>query len=169
MNRKSKVKPLFSRRVKTHRLAYALLLILSTASLGAAWYLQNVKDLAPCPLCIMQRFGFWAFALFSVMGLIKGHLGRLSSVVAIFSGVCATGVAAYHNWVLMQPKTECGIDPVQNVVNQLPTAQWWPDMFMATGMCGAKLPLYFGVSIPQWSLVVLLSSTLIFLLILLKK
>lgn len=169
MSRYSKAKPIFSQRVETHRLSYGLVFVLSIAALGAAWYLQNVKDLAPCPLCIMQRFGFWALAIFSLLGLIKGNLGRFATVIAVFSGLCATAVAAYHNWILMQPKTECGIDPVQNFVNQLPTAQWWPDMFMATGMCGAKLPLYFGVGIPQWSLIGLLGLTLVFVWLLFKK
>ena len=58
---------------------------------------------------------------------------------------------------------EIRFDNEQNFVNDLPTAHWWPDMFMATGMCGAKLPLVFGVGIPQWSLLGLLGLTLVFL------
>lgn len=162
MNKKLKSKNIFSPRVSTHRFSYALVFFLSIAALGAAWYLQNIKDLAPCPLCIMQRFGFWALAIFSLLGLTQGTLSKSMNAIAAFTGCCGVGVAAYHNWKLMQPKFECGIDPVQNFVNALPTAQWWPDMFMANGMCGAKLPLILGVSIPQWSLLGLLGLTLIF-------
>ena len=163
MNKKSKNKNIFSPQVHTHRFSYALVFILSVAALAAAWYLQNVKDLAPCPLCIMQRFGFWALAIFSLLGLIQGRLSKAVNVIAVFTGLCAVGVAGYHNWKLMQPKFECGIDPVQNFVNDLPTAHWWPDMFMATGMCGAKLPLILNVSIPQWSFIALLGLTMVFL------
>ena len=162
MNKTLKSKNIFTPRVSTYRFSYALVFLLSIAALGAAWYLQNVKDLAPCPLCIMQRFGFWALALFSLVGLIQGTLSKPMNAIAAFTGCSAVGIAAYHNWKLMQPNFQCGIDPVQNFVNDLPTAHWWPDMFMATGMCGAKLPLVLGVGIPQWSLLGLLGLTLIF-------
>ena len=163
MNKKFKNKNIFSRRVNTYRFSYALVFIFSVGALAAAWYLQNIKDLAPCPLCIMQRFGFFAFAIFSLVGLIQGTLSKPMNVISAFTGCCAVGIAAYHNWKLMQPNFECGIDPVQNFVNNLPTAQLWPDMFMATGMCGAKLPLVLGLGIPQWSLLGLVCLTLIFL------
>ncbi|MGL4767854.1 MAG: disulfide bond formation protein B [Formosimonas sp.] len=153
-------KTLFSRRPQTHRWFYLVLLLISVGALAFAWYLQNVKDLAPCPLCIAQRFGFWALGLFALLGLLVGRIGRVGNGLAVLSGLAATAAAGYHNWLLAQPKAECGIDPVQNFVNDLPTATWWPDMFMATGLCGAKLPLFLGLGIPQWSLLLLVVLTL---------
>lgn len=149
------MKPLFNHSTYTHRLFYASLLTISVVALAVAWYFQNVRDLAPCPLCIMQRFGFWALGLFALVGLLRGYIGKFGNGLAVLAGMAGVAVAGYHNWILAQPRAECGIDPVQNFVNDLPTATWWPDMFMATGLCGAKLPPLLGLSIPQWSLVCL--------------
>lgn len=160
--RRHQTKLVFSKSQGSQRLSYLIVLCSSAGALAFAWYLQNVKDLAPCPLCIMQRFGFWALGLFALVGLLVGSLGRVGNGLAALCGLGALGVAGYHNWKLLQPKFECGIDPVQNFVNVLPTAKIWPDMFMATGMCGAKLPSYFGVSIPLWSLIGLVGLTLVF-------
>ena len=156
----SKQRRFFLYKQVSHRLFYAVLLVGAVAALLVAWYLQNVRDLAPCPLCIMPRFGFWALAIFALIGLLKGSLGRVGNALAVLAGASGVSVAAYHNWILAQPKVECGIDPVQNFVNDLPTADLWPDMFMATGMCGAKLPLILGISIPQWALLGLACLTL---------
>lgn len=160
---------MFSNVAPRRHLSYFLIFISSVTALGAAWYLQNVLDLAPCPLCIMQRYGFWALGIFGLLGLLNGKLSRSMNFVAFFTGLCASGVALYHNWILMQPKAECAFDPVQNFVNKLPTAELWPNMFMATGMCGAKLPSYFNLSIPMWSLIGLGFLTMIFFLRLVRK
>ena len=165
------MKPLFkpNTQIFKHRFFYAVLLTISIAALAIAWYLQHVRDLAPCPLCIMQRFAFWALAIFALAGLCVGSLGRFWNSAAAFAGMLGVGVTAYHNWLLAQPKVSCGIDPVQNFVNDLPLANLWPDMFMATGLCSAKLPLIVGVSIPQWSLIGLSVLTLGFIWRVFKK
>lgn len=170
MNKKiNNRKPLFSQAAPKRHLSYFVILLASAAALGGAWYLQNVLDLAPCPLCIMQRYGFWAMGIFGLLGLLKGRLSPSMNFVAFITGLCASAVALYHNWLLLQPKAECAFDPVQNFVNKLPTAELWPDMFMATGMCGAKLPSYFNLSIPMWSLIGLACLTLLFLVRLVRK
>jgi disulfide bond formation protein DsbB len=55
----------------------------SLALIGAALYLQIVKQMAPCPLCIMQRYSFIAVALICLVATAgsedrrsAGHAGR---------------------------------------------------------------------------------------------
>lgn len=159
----------FSQRPKSYRLGYAFLLLLCVVPLAAAEYLQRWLDIAPCPLCVMQRYGFWVMGLFALFGLLLGRLPRWADALAALSGLAAAGVAAYHVSILLRPSAECGIDPVENFVNRLPMAQWWPEMFSASGLCNAKLPLIFGLSFPVWALITLSFAALMWLALLWRK
>ena len=149
----------FSQRPTSYRLWYAALLLMCVAPLAAAEYLQRWLDIAPCPLCVMQRYGFWVMGLFALFGMVVGRLPRWADFLAAFAGLAAAAVAAYHVSILMRPSAQCGIDPVENFVNRLPMAQWWPEMFAASGFCNAKLPLIFGLSFPVWGLITLSVTT----------
>ena len=145
----------FSQRPTSYRLWYAALLLMCVAPLAAAEYLQRWLDIAPCPLCVMQRYGFWVMGLFALFGLLLGRLPRWADFLAALSGLAGAAVAAYHVSILMRPSAQCGVDPVENFVNRLPMAQWWPEMFAASGFCNAKLPLILGLSFPMWGLITL--------------
>ena len=149
----------FSQRPTSYRLWYAALLLMCVAPLAAAEYLQRWLDIAPCPLCVMQRYGFWVMGLFALFGLLMGRLPRWADFLAALSGLAGAAVAAYHVSILMRPSAQCGVDPVENFVNRLPMAQWWPEMFAASGFCNAKLPLIFGLSFPVWGLITLSVTT----------
>ena len=149
----------FSQRPTSYRLCYAALLLMCVAPLAAAEYLQRWLDIAPCPLCVMQRYGFWVMGLFALFGLLLGRLPRWADFLAALSGLAGAAVAAYHVSILMRPSAQCGVDPVENFVNRLPMAQWWPEMFAASGFCNAKLPLIFGLSFPVWGLITLSVTT----------
>ena len=148
-----------SQRPKSYRLWYAVLLVMCMLPLAAAEYLQRWLDIAPCPLCVMQRYGFWVMGLFALFGLLLGRLPRWADFLAALSGLAGAAVAAYHVSILMRPSAQCGVDPVENFVNRLPMAQWWPEMFAASGFCNAKLPLIFGLSFPVWGLITLSVTT----------
>lgn len=163
-------KRLFGTRVHSHRGFYALLLGASLAALVTAMYLQLVDGLAPCPLCILQRFGFIWLAVFALIGLLRGRLGALGNSMALLGGLAGTGVAVYHNWLLMNPADGCVFkDPVHSFVNELPTATWWPVMFRAEGGCTDALPPLLGLGIPQWALIGLTLITVGFFVRLLRR
>lgn len=149
----------FSQRPTSYRVWYGALLLMCVAPLAAAEYLQRWLDIAPCPLCVMQRYGFWVMGLFALFGLLLGRLPRWADFLAALSGLAGAAVAAYHVSILMRPSAQCGVDPVENFVNRLPMAQWWPEMFAASGFCNAKLPLIFGLSFPVWGLITLSVTT----------
>ena len=159
----------FSQRPISYRLWYAALLLMCVAPLAAAEYLQRWLDIAPCPLCVMQRYGFWVMGLFALFGLLLGRLPRWADFLAALSGLAGAAVAAYHVSILMRPSAQCGIDPVENFVNRLPMAQWWPEMFAASGFCNAKLPLIFGLSFPVWGLITLSVTAFLWLILWLKR
>ncbi|MCY1309152.1 Disulfide bond formation protein B [compost metagenome] len=78
----------------------------------------------------------------------------------MLSGIAGIAVAVYHVSLLLNPKATCGIDPLENWVNALPTAKVLPQVFYADGLCAAPLPPVLGLSVPAWSLIWLFILTL---------
>jgi len=137
----------------------------SLALVGAALYLQHAKEMLPCPLCIIQRYLFLGVAIFSLVGAFAGKL-KLWTGVALLSALGGLGVAGKHLYVLAHPGFSCGIDPMETVLNKIPTATLLPYVFRADGLCEAALDDVLGLSVPQWSALwfVILGLTLVWVL-----
>lgn len=142
------------------RAYFLLIAIVSFAMLGAALYMQYVEGYAPCPLCITQRFAFVGIGVFSLLAAVAQNTRTLWQGLGMLSGVAGIAVAGYHVSLLLNPKASCGIDPLENWVNALPTAKILPQVFYSDGLCTAPLPPLFGLSIPAWSLIWLVILTL---------
>lgn len=138
--------------------------------LGYALYLQHVKDLAPCPLCVMQRYAFIAVMLGCLVGALSKHR-MLAVVYGFLAALVGAGIAGYHLWVKAHPNTSCGIDPLETALNKIWPAQWLPSVFNADGLCSAVHEPILGLSIPQWSLVwfIALAIACVFVLIKIEK
>ncbi len=121
-----------------------------------------VEGYQPCPLCIMQRFAFVGIGLFSLLAALAQNTRTLWQGLGMLSGVAGIAVAGYHVSLLLNPKSSCGIDPLENWVNQLPTARLLPQVFFSDGLCTAPLPPCSASRSPAWSLIwlVILTVTL---------
>ena len=80
------------------RLLGAALAAASAAMLAAAFYFQHVEGLAPCPLCVAQR---WAHGASLALGAAAaaGARGRLAAPLLACLGLAfaaGAGVAGYH-------------------------------------------------------------------------
>jgi protein dithiol:quinone oxidoreductase len=126
------------------------------AALGAALFFQISKDWFPCPLCIVQRYAYMVAAL-GFLGICLSRRGSFAyGLFVLLAAVgCLSGAvsAFYHVWVLANPMQTCGVDPLQNTLNTLPWAAYWPEMFMADGLCTDEYPPLFGLSLPMWAAV----------------
>ena len=147
----------------------SLLLAIGTTCLalvGAALYLQHVKDLLPCPLCVIQRYLFLAIALCCFVGAL-GDKPRLGAGLGLAGALGGLGVVGKHLWVLAHPGFSCGIDPMETILNKIPTATALPWLFRADGLCEDARDTLLGLSIPQWSAIwfVLLTGALVYLLV----
>jgi disulfide bond formation protein DsbB len=122
----------------------------SVALVGAALYLQHVQNMMPCPLCVIQRYLFLAVAVCCLVGASQRKLGAGLGLLAALGGL---GVAGKHMYVLAHPGFSCGIDPVETMLNKIPTATALPWLFRANGLCEDARDTLFGLSIPAWSAV----------------
>jgi len=139
---------------------------LSFALIGAALYLQHAHDMLPCPLCVIQRYLFLAVGIAALVGALAGKV-KAGAGVALLAALGGLGVAGKHLYVLANPGFSCGIDPMETMLNKIPTATLLPWLFHADGLCENATDGILGLSIPQWSALwfVLLAVTLVWVLL----
>jgi protein dithiol:quinone oxidoreductase len=137
------------------RKVFAGLALIPLALLAEGLILQHLQGQAPCPLCILDREGFLLFALIAIAGAIHNPPPRGAALyaagmaLATFAGL---GVASWHLWTLHHPKFGCGIDVMEQFVNNLPMAKLMPFIFHASGDCSARHDPILGLVVPEWAL-----------------
>ena len=143
-----------------------LVSLISFALVGVAVYLQHAHDMLPCPLCVIQRYLFLAIGIAALAGALGGKL-RAGAGVALLAALGGLGVVGKHLYVLANPGFSCGIDPMETMLNKIPTATLLPWLFQADGLCENATDGIFGLSIPQWSALwfVLLTLALVWVLV----
>lgn len=112
---------------------------------------QNVIFL-PCPLCILQRVGYLGIAITCFLAACFRVARKLFHGAATLFAAYGLSVAGRQVWLLSNPETSCGIDPLETWINQFQFAQGLPWLFKADGLCSAKLPAILGLQVPEWSL-----------------
>jgi protein dithiol:quinone oxidoreductase len=124
------------------------------ALLGVGLYLQHVENMLPCPLCVIQRYAFAVVALTCLSTAFFSHkTSRIGASVGTLAALSGIAVAGRHLWIIANPATSCGIDPLETSLNTIPTAKLMPFLFRADGLCTTDYPPIFGLSIPQWALI----------------
>jgi disulfide bond formation protein DsbB len=137
----------------------ALVVAVVALSMAGALYFQYVLQLAPCPLCVLQRMVIIATALFAGLGLLAtGALGQL--IAAALAAVCAlsgAGIAGWHSWIVRFPpeSMSCG-RPFEWFHEEFPLATWLPRLFAGEGDCLKVEWTLLGLTIPDLSLVAFL-------------
>ena len=137
----------------------ALVVAVVALSMAGALYFQYVLQLAPCPLCVLQRVVIIGTALFAGLGLLAtGALGQ--SIAAALAAVCAlsgAGIAGWHSWIVRFPpeSMSCG-RPFEWFHEEFPLATWLPRLFAGEGDCLKVEWTLLGLTIPDLSLVAFL-------------
>jgi len=138
------------------RPVFATFALISIALLAAALAVQYFRGEPPCPLCVLQRAGFVLVALIALVAAIhkprRRGAARYSAALAL-AALAGLGVALRHVWVLYHPKFGCGIDALEQIVNDLPTAKLLPWLFHASGECTELHEPILGLQVPEWSLI----------------
>jgi len=136
------------------------------ALIAVALYLQHIQQMLPCPLCVIQRYMFLVIGVASLVAAISGKV-REGTIVALLGGLGGLATVGKHLWVIAHPGFSCGIDPMETMLNKIPTAEYLPWLFRADGLCEGATDSLLGLAIPQWSAVwfVLLTALLVFVLV----
>ncbi len=150
------------------RLTLLFVAIASFSLIGLAVYLQVVKFMLACPLCIIQRYCFIAIGLFALVGAI-GSAVKPASVLGLLAALGGGGVAARLMYVQAHPTISCGIDPVETMLNKVFTAEWFPILFQANGECTTPYPPFLGLSVPQGAMLWFVIFAVIFVVLLVRR
>lgn len=144
-------------RIPVRPLGLALFAVCA-ALLAVGLYLQHIKGIEPCPMCIMQRY---AMLVCGLLGLIAGlHNPRRTGLV-VYSGLLAVsalagaGVAARQSWMQWYPPavSECG-PGLEYMLESFPLSSALPMIFRGAGDCSAIDWTLFGLTIANWSFLV---------------
>jgi disulfide bond formation protein DsbB len=123
--------------------------------LSYAIYLQLIKNLLPCPLCVIQRVAYCLAGTAALMAFLQGPqaFGRkVYSGLILVASVAGAAVALRQAWLVRYPEAfECGVSPEEAFLNALPLARWWPVMFEANGDCADATWAFMGLTLPDWS------------------
>ncbi|MCL1048114.1 disulfide bond formation protein DsbB [Shewanella abyssi] len=122
----------------------------------AALFFQYVMKLDPCVMCIYQRLAIFGILFAAVIGL-AGYQSRIARLAAlIIWGVSAAwGLKLALELVDMQtnpsPFATCSFLP--EFPTWMPLHEWFPSVFMPTGMCSDIPWEMMGVTMGQWMIV----------------
>ena len=134
-------------------------LLLAATALGlelTALYFQYVLELDPCVLCVYERTAVAGIFAAGLLGAIAPRVRLLR-----WSGLVLWGVSA--GWGLLIAMQHVGIqlgeldltcDYLPDFPAWAPLEQWWPEVFMPTGLCGDVQWVFAGLSMPQWMVVI---------------
>ena len=137
------------------RQVFAAFALIPLGLLAEAMVLQHLQGQAPCPLCILQREALFLFGLIALAAAIHNPRRHGAAIYAgglALASLAGMGVAIWHVWTLHHPKFGCGIDVMEQFVNELPTAKLLPFIFYASGDCAARNDPILGLIVPEWAL-----------------
>jgi protein dithiol:quinone oxidoreductase len=143
--------------MKSNRLFYLVVFLISISLLSYGYYLQFVEGLEPCPLCIFQRVAFIAIIAFAFIGTVHSpqRVGRYvySSLILISALVGAT-IAGRQVWLQHLPADlvpECG-PGLDFMLDVFPLGETLKMVFTGSGECAKVDWTFLGFSIAELSL-----------------
>ena len=139
------------------RLRFALPALACVLLLAFGFYLQYVRGLEPCPLCLLQRGFFMAVAAVCAVAALHGPGRRASLVYGLLGAFFAVGggaVAARQVWLQHLPPDkvpQCGPD-LFFMMENFPLSRTLKTLISGTGECAAVDWTFLRLSIAEWSL-----------------
>lgn len=140
------------------RLVFSLIFLICAGLLGVAFYMEYVMGLEPCPLCWLQRFGFMAAGLVSLLAVLHNPKGigiRVYGLLLSLASAAGLAVAGRQLWLQSLPEDQvpaCG-PSVDYMLEVLPLMEVLSTALRGTGDCAEVVWRFLGLSIPGWTAV----------------
>lgn len=143
---------------RSYRFINGLLVLASILGMSFALYLEHVKGLDPCPLCIFQRVGLMVMGIFALIAFlhhpVSNAVKRVYALLATLGMLWSVGVAMRHVWLQTLPPDQvpsCG-PGLNYLIDALPFKKVLSEVLSGSGECAAIDWTLFGFSLPVWSL-----------------
>ena len=135
------------------RLAAALAALACALLLGFGYYLQYVRGLEPCPLCLVQRGFYYAVMATCIVAAIHGR-GALAygGLAALFAagGLATAGRQVWLQHLPPEKVPACGPD-LFFMLDNFPLSRVVRTLVAGTGECAVVDWTFLGLSIAEWS------------------
>ncbi len=142
----------------SYRQTSLLIFLAPSLLLGFGYYLQFVKELEPCPLCMTQRICFYLVAIIAFIALFNKSsviYQRITASLGTIASITGFGVAGRQIWLQHLPEDQvpaCG--PGFNyIIESFPVLEAIEIMFRGNGNCAEVVWQFLGLSIPEWAFI----------------
>lgn len=125
--------------------------------LGYGLYVQHVKFIEPCPLCVLQRLAFIWIGAVALVGALHnpGRAGRwVYGLLVVLGSAAGIIVAGRHVWLQSLPPDqvpECGMG-LNYMLETMPFSEVLAQVFYGSGECAQIDWTFAGLSMPWWTL-----------------
>ena len=139
------------------RTFFMIALLFCVAMSGFAGYLQWVKQLEPCPLCILQRVAVLLIGFVALLAVLHNPRGwgvRLYAVMAGLLALTGGAVSARHVWLQNLPADQipsCG-PGLGFMLDNFPFSKVIELVLRGSGECADVMWSFMGLTIPGWTL-----------------
>lgn len=160
---------------------YLLAFITCVLLLAAAYYMEYVMGLLPCPLCIVQRFAFLLIGLVCLGAVLhnpqpkREHRRNLAArayafgvtLFAVFGGA----TASRQVWLQHQPADQLPscLPSLDYMVDVLPVFEMLTLLFSGTADCAKVTWTFLGLSIAECTLLAFIGFALFGLVQLIRR
>jgi disulfide bond formation protein DsbB len=139
------------------RLAFVTIFVFCAALLAFGLILQHVEGIEPCPLCILQRYGFVGCGILALIAALHDPQGPMRRFYAglVFAAAAAGGsVSVRQIWLQHFPPeaSVCGPD-LQYMLHSFPLSDSLPMLFRGDGDCSRIDWTFLSLSIAEWALI----------------
>ena len=141
--------------LRNPRAAFGLAALACAALLGFGYFLQYVRGLDPCPLCLVQRGFFYAVGLVCLIAALHGRWRGFYGTLACVFALGGAATATRQVWLQHLPSDKvpaCGPD-LFFMLENFPLARTLEKLFYGRGECATVDWKFLGLSIAGWSLV----------------
>ena len=141
-------------QLTTDRRLFLGMVLASATLLGFGYYLQFVRGLDPCPLCILQRAAYLGVGAVCLAGFLHGAAGRIYGALALVCALAGAGIAARQVWLQHLPPDrvpECG-PGLDFILQAFPLLDALKLIFTGSGECAETVWTFLSLSIAEWSL-----------------
>lgn len=143
----------------SYRLVSGLLVLASIVGMSFALYLEHVKHLVPCPLCIFQRVGLMAMGVVALIAFLHNPkssvMKRIYALLASLGVLWSAGVAVRHVWIQHLPADQvpsCG-PGLNYLIDVFPMKDVLEQVLRGSGECAKVDWTFMGFSLPELSVV----------------
>jgi len=156
------------------RIACGLAALAGAGLLGFGYYLQYMKGLEPCPLCLVQRAFFYSLIVVFTLCAIHGPRGwgwRIYGFIAMLFAAGGFATASRQVWLQHLPPDKvpaCGPD-LAFMLDNFPLGQTLEKLFAGSGQCAEVQWTFLGRSIAEWALAWFAAFFLLGLWLLIRK